>query len=115
MVKLPEGVAVVFENDSILNVLRIHLQKKDENLKFRVLDVIAQFAGFGDPVFEFIKKTDFLERIINELDIDDLLQQLNVIELLEKELSFFKTKVYKHVNFHFKLNCFFFFISEDVA
>lgn len=99
----------MFENDSILNILRIHLQKNDENLKFRVLDVIAQFAGLGDPVFGFIKKTDFLERLINELDTDDLLQQLNAIELLEKGLSFFEMKCDKYVDYDVILTCFFSF------
>jgi 26S proteasome non-ATPase regulatory subunit 5 len=84
MVKLPEGVNVVFEGDTLLNIMRLYLRKNDDNLKFRILDIAAQFAGLGEPVFGLISKSGFLEYILQELDNDDLLIQLNAIELLEK-------------------------------
>lgn len=84
MAKSPEGAAVVLE-ESVLPTLKQHLQKNDEILNFRVLDLFSQLASLGGHVFEVVKRTQVLEHLFQKLETDDLLQQLNAIELLEKE------------------------------
>jgi len=80
--KNSEGLKAVFHN-SILSQLKKSVQV-NEIVKFRVLDLFTSISAISLQAFQLCESNGCLQEIIDSFNTNDLLQQLNVIELLEK-------------------------------
>jgi hypothetical protein len=83
MCAFPEGIKIVFESANIAQFKSI-VESKNETIKFRGLDLFAGVAGQSLPAFQMCETAGFLKAIVATFQTDDILQQMNTIELLDK-------------------------------
>jgi hypothetical protein len=63
----------------------------NETVKFRVFDLFASISALSLEAFQLCETNGCLQDIVAAIQSDDVLQQLNVIELLEKvQISSYK-------------------------
>jgi hypothetical protein len=55
-----------------------------ETVKFRVFDLFASISAISLEAFQLCETNGCLQEIVATIQSDDFLQQLNVIELLDK-------------------------------
>lgn len=54
-----------------------------DTVKFRVYDLVVQLCGLGEDVFLFVQAVGFIDRLIGEMESNDVLLKLNCLELLQ--------------------------------
>lgn len=58
--------------------------QNDETLRFRILDLFAQLSSTSPKAFAICNEQGMFSNIIKELGSEDILEQLNALELVEK-------------------------------
>lgn len=81
----PEGLKMIFHNN-VLSQLK-KCTNLNETVKFRIYNLFASISSSSTDAFQLCETTGSLQAIVESIDSDDVLQQLNVIELLDKIIS----------------------------
>ena len=63
------------------------LAAQSDTVRFRVYDLAVQLANINETTFEYISSTALLNRLISEIESQDILIKLNCLELLQSLLS----------------------------
>eukprot|EP01118_Nematostelium_gracile_P010501 TRINITY_DN3624_c0_g1_i2.p1 TRINITY_DN3624_c0_g1~~TRINITY_DN3624_c0_g1_i2.p1 ORF type:complete len:398 (+),score=76.55 TRINITY_DN3624_c0_g1_i2:84-1277(+) len=82
LAKNPVGLETIFHS-SVLT----HMEKAfqiNSTIRFRVLDTFISIAVTSKEAFHLTEKTNHLQSLIDTIKSDDLLEQLNALELIDK-------------------------------
>jgi len=79
----PLGLKLVFQINNISQLKKI-ASEKNGTIKFRALDLFASISSISQNTFHLCEENGMLDSIISSFQTDDILEQLNVIELLDK-------------------------------
>jgi len=80
MAETPEGLKAIVSSASTKRFQLLGSQ--DETVRFRVLDIMVRLTQLSEEHLVAVEATGFLQQIVNQVQIDDILVQLNAIELL---------------------------------
>jgi len=80
LAETPEGMKALTSNQTTNRFQQ--LSAKDETIRFRVLDLMVRLTQLSEEHLVAVEATGFLQQIVNQVHIDDILVQLNAIELL---------------------------------
>ena len=65
----------------------VGLMTKSDTVRYRVYELLVSMALRDGDAFLFVKSTGLLQKLVAELDLDDILVKLNCIEVLISLLS----------------------------
>ena len=82
LAETPEGMKALTSNQTTNRFQQ--LSAKDETIRFRVLDLMVRLTQLSEEHLVAVEATGFLQQIVNQVHIDDILVQLNAIGKCEK-------------------------------
>jgi len=82
MASTKKGLDILFRDDVVAGFRRI--ARSSDIAKFRVLDLFASISSVSNDAFSYCDKNQFLQDVLSAVQTEDVLQQMNALELLDK-------------------------------